>query len=136
METSTTIVGNLTRDPELKFSDSGKAVTSFAVAVNNRRKNRQTQEWEDFPSFMNVVAWADLAEHCASSLKKGERVIVFGTLQERSYEGRDGNTRRVLELIADALGHDLRFGTTQFVKANAGAPKSASPSYAFDEEPF
>ena len=91
--TTTTIAGNLTRDPEIRYTRDGQATTSLSVAVNRRWQNRQTQEWEESTSFFDIVCWRDLAENVALSLTKGARVVVTGHLEERRWETEDGETR-------------------------------------------
>src|ERR1700730_19234395 len=91
------IVGNLTRDPELRFTPSGQATATFGVAVNRRWQNRQTRDWEEATSFFDVVAWATLAENIADSLHRGERVVVQGRLDHRSWENNDGHKRSKIE---------------------------------------
>ncbi len=88
-----TLVGNITRDPELRFTNTGQATASFGLAVNRRWQNRQTQEWEEATSFFDVVCWREMAENAAESLTKGSRVIVTGRLDQRSWETPDGDKR-------------------------------------------
>ena len=114
--TSTTIAGNLTRDPEIRYTRDGQATTSLSVAVNRRWQNRQTQEWEESPSFFDIVCWRDLAENVALSLTKGARVVVTGRLEERRWETEDGETRTKVELVADDIGASLRFATVDIHK--------------------
>ena len=109
--TSTTITGNLTRDPEIRYARDGHATTSLSVAVNRRWQNRQTQEWEESTSFFDIVCWRDLAENVALSLTKGARVVVTGHLEERRWESEDGETRTKVELVAEEIGASLRFAT-------------------------
>ena len=109
--TTTTIAGNLTRDPEIRYTRDGQATTSLSVAVNRRWQNRQTQEWEGSTSFFDIVCWRDLAENVALSLTKGARVVVTGNLEERRWETEDGETRSKVELVADEVGASLRFAT-------------------------
>ena len=85
-----TLVGNITRDPELRFTNTGQATASFGLAVNRRWQNRQTQEWEEATSFFDVVCWREMAENAAESLTRGSRVIVTGRLEQRSWETPDG----------------------------------------------
>jgi single-strand DNA-binding protein len=106
-----TISGNVTRDPELRFTQAGRAVASFGVAVNRRWQNRQTQEWEEQVSFFDVTCWAQLAENVAESLNKGSRVVVSGRLQQRSYEDREGNKRNAVEVVADDVAAGSTVGT-------------------------
>jgi len=92
-ENSVTITGNLTRDPELRFTPSGQANASFGVAVNRRWQNRQTQAWEEATSFFDITTWGQLAENLAQSLRKGDRVMVAGRLDQRSWENHEGEKR-------------------------------------------
>ena len=121
-----TIAGNLTRDPEIRYTRDGQATVTFGLAVNRRWQNRQTSEWEESTSFFDVVAWRDLAENVALSLTKGARVTVSGRLEQRSWETDDGERRSRVELVADDIGASLRFATaevqrTQRQTADAGA---------------
>ena len=109
--TTTTIVGNLTRDPEIRYTRDGQATTSLSVAVNRRWQDRTTKEWEESTSFFDIVCWRDLAENVALSLTKGARVVVAGHLEERRWESEDGETRTKVELVADDIGASLRFAT-------------------------
>jgi single-strand DNA-binding protein len=109
--TTTTITGNLTRDPEIRYTRDGQATTSLSVAVNRRWQNRQTEEWEESTSFFDIVCWRDLAENVALSLTKGARVVVTGHLEERRWETEDGETRTKVELVAEEIGASLRFAT-------------------------
>ncbi len=114
--TTTTITGNLTRDPEIRYTRDGQATTSLSVAVNRRWQNRQTQEWEESTSFFDIVCWRDLAENVALSLTKGTRVVVTGQLEERRWETEDGEARSKVELVADEIGASLRFATVDIHK--------------------
>jgi single-strand DNA-binding protein len=111
-----TIVGNLTRDPELRYTPSGQANASFGVAVNRRWMNRQTNEWEERVSFFNVVCWREMADNVSESLAKGSRVVVTGRLEQRSWETDNGEKRSVVEIVADEIGPSLRFATAQITK--------------------
>jgi single-strand DNA-binding protein len=111
-----TVVGNLTRDPELRYTPSGASNTRFGVAVNRRWMDRNTNEWQEATSFFDVVCWREMAENVSESLAKGSRVVVTGRLEQRSYEDRDGNKRNVVEIIADEVGPSLRFATAQVTK--------------------
>jgi prolyl-tRNA synthetase len=101
MSSNVTIVGNLTRDPELRFTPAGAPVTTFGVAVNRRWQNRDNQQWEESVSFFNVTCWRDLAQNVSESLEKGSRVVVTGRLEQRSWETNDGERRSVVEIVAD-----------------------------------
>lgn len=113
MTAQVTIVGNLTRDPELRFTPSGAPVTTFGVAVNRRWQNRDNQQWEESTSFFNVTCWRDLAQNVSESLEKGSRVLVSGRLDQRSWETQDGDKRSVVEIVADEVGPSLRWATAE-----------------------
>lgn len=117
-----TIVGNITNDPELRFTPSGAAVASFTVASNSRYLDRTTNEWKDGePVFMRCSVWRQYAENVAESLTRGTRVIVTGRLKQRSYETREGEKRTVLEMEVDDVGPALRTATAKVTKvARAG----------------
>ena len=110
-ENSVTLVGNITRDPELRFTQGGRGVASVGLAVN--RRDQQNGEWQEQTSFFNITAWAELGENAAASLTKGARVIVTGRLQQREYETREGEKRTIVEVIADELGPSLRWAQAQ-----------------------
>ena len=108
-DTNLTIVGNLTADPELRFTPSGAAVANFTVASTPRMMDRQTNEWKDGdPLFMRCSIWREAAENVAESLTRGSRVIVTGRLKQRSYETREGEKRTVVELEVDEIGPSLK----------------------------
>ncbi|MBB6333619.1 single-stranded DNA-binding protein [Schaalia hyovaginalis] len=113
-ETQITIVGNLTADPELRFTPNGSAVVDFTVASTPSTFNRQTNQWEDGNAlFMRCSAWNEFAENISESLRKGMRVIVQGSLVQRSYEDRNGQQRTVVELRVDEVGPSLRWARAQ-----------------------
>ena len=113
-ETTITVVGNLTDDPELRFTPSGAAVAKFRIASTPRTLDRQTNEWKDGePLFLACNIWRDAAEHVAESLQRGARVIVQGRLRQRSYETREGEKRTVYELEVDEIGPSLRYATAK-----------------------
>ena len=114
--TTTTITGNLTRDPEIRYTRDGQATTSLGVAVNRRWQNRESNEWEEWTSFFDVVTWRDLAENVALSLTKGMRVVVTGRLEQRSWETEEGDRRFKVEIVADEIGASLRFATVDVHK--------------------
>jgi single-strand DNA-binding protein len=118
MTTTTTLIGNLTRDPEIRYTRDGQATTTLGVAVNRRWKNRTTDEWEESTSFFDVVAWRGLAENVALSLTKGARVVITGRLEQRSWETDDGDRRFKIELVADEIGASLRFATVDVTKVD------------------
>ena len=116
-ETTITVVGNLTDDPELRFTPSGAAVAQFRVASTPRTMDRQSGEWKDGePLFLQCNVWRDAAEHVAESLQRGARVIVQGRLRQRSYETREGEKRTVYELEVDEIGPSLRYATAKVQK--------------------
>ena len=124
------IVGNLTRDPELRFTPSGQATASFGVAVNRRWQNRQSQEWEEATSFFDVVCWGQLAENSAQSLTRGSRVVISGRLDQRSWENNEGEKRSKIEITADEVAPSLRWATVQITRNERRGPEdgSAAPS--------
>lgn len=144
-ENNVTLVGNITRDPELRYTQSGRGVASFGLAVN--RRYQQNGEWQEETSFFNVVAWGDLGENSAASLNKGSRIVVTGRLQQRDYETREGEKRNVIEVIADDLGPSLRWAQAQVERISrdsaptggggggGGAAAAPDPIYG-EEEPF
>ena len=93
-----TVVGNVTRDPELRFTATGQAKANFGIAVNRRWQNRQTQEWEEATSFFNVVCWGDMGENVGESIQKGARILVTGRLEQRSWETDNGEKRSIVEI--------------------------------------
>ena len=129
--TNITIAGRATADPELRFTPSGRAVANLNVAVNHRRYNKQTNEWEDDGAdFYGVNIWREQAEHVAESITKGMEVIVTGALKSRSYDDRDGNKRTVWEITADHIGPSLRYATAQVTRASSsggGGARQARP---------
>ena len=109
-----TVIGNLTSDPELRFTPSGAAVASFTVASSSRLLDKTTNEWKDGESvFMRCSVWRQYAENVAESLTKGTRVIVSGRLRQRSYETREGEKRTVMELEVEDVGPALRYATAK-----------------------
>jgi single-strand DNA-binding protein len=116
-ETTITVVGNLTADPELRFTPSGAAVASFTVAATPRTLDRQTGEWKDGDAlFMRCNIWRQAAENVAESLTRGARVIVTGRLRQRSYETKEGEKRTVVELEVDEVGPSLRYANAKVNK--------------------
>ena len=108
-----TVVGNLTRDPEIRYTASGQANARLGIAVSRRWQNRQTNEWEERTSFFNVVCWGDMAENVSDSIAKGNRIMVQGRLEQRSWETEQGEKRSVVEIIADEVGPSLRWATAE-----------------------
>lgn len=116
-ETIITVIGNLTDDPELRFTPSGAAVAKFRVASTPRFFDKSSSEWKDGePLFLSCTVWRQAAEHVAESLQRGTRVIVSGRLRQRSYETREGEKRTVIELEVDEIGPSLRYATAKVQK--------------------
>src|SRR5580700_10761188 len=146
------IVGNITRDPELRFTPTGQATATFGLAVNRRWQNRQTQEWEEATSFIDIVCWRELAENASESLRRGARAIVSGRMEQRSWETEDGQKRSKIEVVADELGPSLRWASAVVTKNERKGPGGSAPSDdgappprvapepdsggGYDEEPF
>jgi len=129
-----TLAGNLTRDPELRFIASGRAVVNFGLAVN--RSYKKNDEWVDETAFFDVNAWAELAENTAASLSKGDRVIVTGRLNQRSYETREGEKRTVVEVLADDIGASVKRATMEVTRIKREQPAGGYSKSLPDEEPF
>lgn len=106
-----TVIGNVTREPELRYTQGGQAVTGLSIAVN--RKWKQNDEWKEQTSFFEVVCWGTLGENVATCIAKGTRVIVSGRLEQSSWESKEGEKRSKVEITADSLGPDLRWATAQ-----------------------
>jgi single-strand DNA-binding protein len=117
-ETPITVIGNLTADPELRFTPSGAAVANFTVASTPRTFDRQTNDWKDGETlFMRCSVWREAAEHAAESLHRGDRVIATGRLVSRSWQTPEGENRTVMEMQVDEVGPSLRYATAQVTKA-------------------
>ena len=118
-ETTITVVGNLTADPELRYTQNGLAVANFTIASTPRTFNKQTNEWDDGEAlFLRCSCWREFAEHVAESLRKGTRVIAQGNLKQRSYETKEGEKRTVIELDVQEIGPSLRYATASVTRAN------------------
>ena len=116
-DTTITVIGNLTDDPELRFTPSGAAVAKFRVASTPRFMDRQTNEWKDGePLFLACTVWRQAAENVAESLQRGARVVITGRLRQRSYETREGEKRTVMELEVDEVGPSLKYATAKVQK--------------------
>ena len=153
MDNAVTVVGNITRDPELRFTPSGQANARLGVAVNRRWQDRNSGEWQEATSFFDVICWRELAENVSESLKRGTRVIVTGRLEQRTWE-QEGNKRSVVEIIADEVAPSLRWATAKVEKterrsggdqggggggggSGRPAPSADPPPYDdFGDEPF
>lgn len=120
-DTTITVVGNLTADPELRFTPSGAAVANFTVASTPRIYDRQSGEWKDGEAlFLRCNIWREAAENVAESLTRGSRVIVTGRLKQRSFETREGEKRTVMEVEVDEIGPSLKYATAKVNKASRG----------------
>jgi single-strand DNA-binding protein len=118
-DTQITVIGNLTRDPELRYTPTGQAVASFTVASTPRFLDKNTNEWKDGDSlFLNCSVWRQAAENVAESLQRGMRVVVSGRLKQRSYETKEGEKRTVVELEVDDVGPSLRYASAKVTKSN------------------
>lgn len=140
-----TLVGNLARDPELRFTASGLAVCNFGIAVNRKYTDPGTGKTTDTVSFFEVVCWRELAENVAETLGKGSGAIVAGRLEQRSWETQEGEKRYKVEVVAEAVGPNLRWATATVEKnqPSGGYVRDAPPGYGedaapsqYDEEPF
>ncbi|MEU7863069.1 single-stranded DNA-binding protein [Nonomuraea sp. NPDC049141] len=128
-ETTITIIGNLTNDPELRFTQTGTAVATFTIASSPRTYNKQLEQWEDGEAlFMRCSAWRDLGEHICESLTRGTRVIASGQLRMRTYETDEGEHRTVFEMTVDEIGPSLRFATAKPARAARKATTSDNGS--------
>ena len=150
-DNSVTLVGNVTREPELRYTAAGQAMAKFGLAVNRRWQNRQTSEWEEQVSFFNITAWAQLAENVGECLTKGMRVVVTGRLEQRSWETPDGEKKSSVDIIADEIAPSLKWATAKIERnerkggdfgdgGGSSAPAANRPASneppAYDEEPF
>lgn len=129
-DSTVTIIGNIIRDPELRYTPGGSGVVTFGVAVNKRYQ--KNGEWTEETSFFNVSAWGQLGENVAASVSKGDRVIVTGELKQRSYETKEGEKRSVVEINAQGIGPDLRWAEAKVQKIKTESPKANYP----EEESF
>ncbi|MFA4840976.1 single-stranded DNA-binding protein [Agrococcus sp. DT81.2] len=126
-ETIITVVGNLTADPELRYTQNGLAVANFTIASTPRTFDRQANEWKDGEAlFLRASVWREFAEHVSQSLSKGSRVIAQGRLKQRSFETQQGEKRTVIELEVDEIGPSLRYATAQVTRAQGGGAGRSS----------
>ena len=133
-ETIITVVGNLTADPELRYTQNGLPVANFTIASTPRNFDRQANEWKDGEAlFLRASVWREFAEHVAGSLTKGSRVIATGRLKQRSYETREGEKRTAIELEIDEIGPSLRYATAQVTRAAGGGGQSRGQAQVADE---
>jgi single-strand DNA-binding protein len=142
-----TIVGTLGRDPDLRFTSGGRGVASTSVAVSRRWKPKDSNEWQEVTSWVNITMWAELGENAAATLHKGDRVIAQGRFEEREYTDKEGNPKRVWEMTVDEIGPSLRWAqahverTERTTSGDEPAPRKqaarpADPPYGDTEEPF
>ena len=148
MDNTVTLVGNATRDPELRYTPSGQTVATFGLAVNRRWQNRQNNEWEEQTSFFDIKCWAQMAENVSESVQRGTRVIVTGRLEQRSWETDNGEKRSKVEVVADEIAPSLRWATAQVTRiervnsagypqdGDSRPPSSSSQATDYGEEPF
>lgn len=147
-----TVVGNLTRDPELRYTSGGRGVASFGLAVN--RRYQKNSEWVEETSFFDVVAWGNLGENLAASARKGNRVIVMGRLQQREWDADDGSKRTKIEIVADDVGASFKWAQMQIERTSRSTERRPDDGYEqtgkqstgqggggghsgpYDEEPF
>ncbi|MEN9740302.1 MAG: hypothetical protein RLZ72_568 [Actinomycetota bacterium] len=128
-DTIITVIGNLTADPELRFTQNGVAVANFTIASTPRTFDRASNEWKDGePLFLRASVWREFAEHVAGSLTKGARVIATGRLRQRSYETKEGEKRTSIELEVDEIGPSLRYATASITRAAGGSNSGGSSS--------
>lgn len=128
-DTVITVVGNLTADPELRYTQSGVAVASFTIASTPRSFDRQSGEWKDGDAlFLRASVWREFAENAASSLRKGMRVIAQGRLRQRSYETREGERRTSYEIDIDEVGPSVRYATAQVTRTPSGGRSGGAPA--------
>jgi single-strand DNA-binding protein len=133
-ETVITVVGNLTSDPELRYTQNGLAVANFTIASTPRSFDRATNDWKDGEAlFLRASVWREFAEHVAGSLTKGSRVIATGRLKQRSYETKEGEKRTSIELEIDEIGPSLRYATASITRAQSSRGPGGSPGGAVDE---
>ena len=156
-DNTVTVVGNITRDPELRFTANGAAVASFGLAWNRRTTNRDGTPGDEQVSFFDVTCWRQLAENVSESLTKGTRVVVYGRLEQRSWETADGDRRSKVEIIADEVAPSLKWSTAEITRnefrgeggggSGSGSgggggggggtrPVGNEPPPNYDEEPF
>ena len=124
------LTGNITRDPELRFTPSGQATATFGLAVNRVWNDRQTNERKEAVSFFDVVCWREMAENVSESLSKGARVIVTGRLEQRSWEGSGGDQSSKVEVVADDVGPSLRWATAEIQGSERRTPAGVGPDAA------
>ncbi len=135
-----TILGNITRDPELRFTPNGTAVVGFGLAVNRSIRDKKSGEWQEEVDFFNVTAWFKLAENCAESLTKGDRVLISGRLSQDRWEDKEGQKRSVIKITASVIAPSLEFASCKLEKnpkmdnGGVSAPASKGEEVDFTDE--
>jgi single-strand DNA-binding protein len=126
-ETTITVIGNLTADPELRYTQNGLAVANMTIASTPRTFDKASNDWKDGdPLFLRCSAWRELAEHAAGSLVKGARVIAVGVLKQTSYETKEGEKRTSIELTLDEIAPSLKYATAQVTRSQSGAARNTA----------
>lgn len=138
-----TLIGNVTRDPEMTTTTNGATKATIGLAVNRRWQNKATNEWEEQVSFFNIIAWREMADNVFNSVVKGQRIIVAGRLEQRSWTTDTDEKRSIVEVIADEVGPSLRWATAEVVRnpkdGGPVVPRPATVAHVLDhvdEEPF
>lgn len=132
-DSTVTLVGNLTRDPELRFTTGGRAAANFGLAVN--RRYQVNGEWQEQVSFFNCVAWGDMGENLAASCVKGTRVVITGRLEQRSYETKEGEKRSSVEVVVEDCGPSLRWARATVERIVRDAGQASQPATSGDRAP-
>ncbi len=132
MTNTTTLIGNLTRDPEIRYTREGQANVTFGLAVNRRWQPPGSSEWKEATSFFDVICWRDFAENVGMSLAKGHRVVVTGRLDQQTWETEAGERRSRIEVTADDVGASLRFATVDITKTERTTPSVTSTEASSD----
>lgn len=136
-ETVITVVGNLTSDPELRYTQNGLAVANFTIASTPRTFDRASNEWKDGEAlFLRASVWREFAEHVAGSLTKGSRVIATGRLKQRSYETKEGEKRTSFEIEIDEIGPSLRYATAQLTRTSSSREGGGGARGPIADEPW
>lgn len=128
MSNTITVVGNLTREPELRFINSGRAVCELGIASN--RRYQVNGEWQEEVSYFNLTVWGEYGENCAASFKKGDRVLVSGRLQARQYETKEGEKRTAFDIVVDEIGPSLRWSTVTISRVARTSSDGVVPAVA------
>ncbi|MEV0254429.1 single-stranded DNA-binding protein [Streptomyces sp. NPDC050732] len=136
-ETPITVIGNLTADPELKFTDNGAALAKFTIAATPRTFDKATNQWKDgTTTFFRCAAWRTLAEHIADSLTKGSHVVAFGRIRQHNWQTPEGENRSMLALEVDEIGASLRFTNVAIQAKNTAPADGADDAWSTDKPPF